>query len=55
MGWPTADIVVRATSEPTAIAMSVRDAVRDIAPAATIYDEITMEGRFARVVASERQ
>ena len=55
MGWPTADIVVRTTSEPTAIAKSAREAVHDVAPGATIYDEITMEGRFARVVAPQRQ
>ncbi|HLZ08649.1 MAG TPA: ABC transporter permease, partial [Chloroflexota bacterium] len=55
MGWPTADVVVRTMSEPTAIAKSARDAVHDVAPGATIYDEITMEGRFARVVAAQRQ
>ncbi|MGH9408486.1 MAG: ABC transporter permease, partial [Vicinamibacterales bacterium] len=38
MGWPTVDVVVRTVSEPTAIAKNVRDAVRDIAPAATVYD-----------------
>jgi putative ABC transport system permease protein len=55
MGWPTADVVIRTSANPTGIAKSARDAVHELVPAATIYDEITMEGRFARVVAPERQ
>jgi putative ABC transport system permease protein len=55
MGWPTIDVVIRTASEPTAIAKDARDAVRDIAPTATLYDENTMEGRFARVLTPERQ
>jgi putative ABC transport system permease protein len=55
MGWPTVDVVIRTAGSPEGVAKSARDAVHEIVPAATIYDEITIEGRFARVVAPERQ
>ena len=55
MGWPTANVVIRTAAAPTGIAASVRDAVRAVAPTGTVYDEMTMDSRFARVLAPQRQ
>jgi predicted permease len=55
LGWHTLDVVVRTVPDPTTIARTARDAVRDIASPATIYDEMAMDSRVARVIAPKRQ
>jgi putative ABC transport system permease protein len=55
LGWHTLDVVVRTVPDPTAIARTARDAVRDVASTATVYDEMAMDSRVARVIAPQRQ
>jgi putative ABC transport system permease protein len=55
MGWPTLDVVVRTAGDPVGIVRTARDAVRNIASTAPVYDEMTMDSRVARVVAPQRQ
>ncbi len=55
LGWHTAALVVRTSSDPSSFAGTLRREVMGLTPHSAVYEIVTMEDRVATTIAPQRQ